>query len=47
MFLLRAVINILVGNATPRGPMCFICLIFSLAGPSELLYLLSFIASWT
>ena len=28
MFLLRAVLNILVRNASPRGPMCFRCLIF-------------------
>ena len=46
-FLLRAVLNILVRNASPRGPMCFRCLIFSLSGPCELLYLLSFIAYWT
>ena len=30
MFLLRAVLNILVRNASPRGPMCFRCLIFNL-----------------
>ena len=47
MFLLRAVLNILVRNASPRGPMCFRCLIFSLLGPCELLILLCFIASWT
>ena len=47
MFLLRAVLNILVRNASPRGPMCFRCLIFSLSGHCELLYLLCFIASWT
>ena len=40
MFLLRAVLNILVKNASPRGPMCFRCLIFSLVGPCELLFLL-------
>ena len=28
MFLLRAVLNILVRNASPRGPMYFRCLIF-------------------
>ena len=39
--------NILVRNASPRGPMCFRCLIFSLSGPCELLFLLCFIASWT
>ena len=32
MFLLTAVLNILVRNASPRGPMCFRCLIFSLSG---------------
>ena len=35
MFLLRAVLNILVRNAGPRGPMCFRCLIFNLSGPCE------------
>ena len=45
MFLLRAVLNILVRNASPRGPMCVKCLIFSLSGPCELLVLLCLIAS--
>ena len=30
-----------------RGPMCFMCLMFSLSGPCELLFLLCFIASWS
>ena len=30
-----------------RTPMCFRCLIFSLSGPCELLFLLCFIVSWT
>ena len=47
MFLLRAVLNILVRNASQRGPMCFRCLIFNLSEPCELLFLLCFIASWT
>ena len=47
MFLLRAVLNILVRNASPRGPMCSRCLIFNLSGPYELLFLLSFISFWT
>ena len=47
VFLLRAVLNILVRNACPRGPMCFMCPIFSLSGPCELLFLLCFMASWT
>ena len=46
-FLLRAVLNILVRNASPRGPMCFRCLIFNLSGPCELLFLLYYISSWT
>ena len=39
MFLLRAVLNILVRNASAREPMCFRCLIFNLSGPCELLFL--------
>ena len=46
MLLLRAVLNMLVRNASPRGLMCFRCLIFSLSGPCELLFF-CFIASWT
>ena len=37
---LRAVFNMLVRNASPRGHMCFRCLMFSLLGPCELLFLL-------
>ena len=40
MLLLRAVINILVRNASPRGYMCFTCQIFSLSGACELLFCL-------
>ena len=29
MLVLRAVFNMLVRNASPRGPMCFRCLIFN------------------
>ena len=47
MLLLTAVLNMLLRNASPRGPMCFRCLMFSLSGPCELLFLLGFIASWT
>ena len=47
MLLFRTVINMLVRNASLRGPMCFRCLIFNLSGPCELLFLLGFIASWT
>ena len=44
---IRAVFNILMRNASPRGPMCFRCLIVNLSGPCELLFLLCCIASWT
>ena len=44
---LREVLNMLVRNASPRGPICFRCLMFSLSGPCELLFLLCSIASWT
>ena len=47
MLLLRAVLNMLVRNAIPGGPMCFRCLMFSLSGSCELLFLLCCIASWT
>ena len=47
MLVLRAVFNMLVRNASPRGPMCFRCLMFSLSRPCELLFLLCFIASGT
>ena len=47
MLVLRAVFNILVRNTSPRGPMCFRCLMFNLSGPCELLFLLCYIASWT
>ena len=47
MLALRAVFNMLVRNVIPRGPMCFRCLIFSLSGPCELLFLLCFIVSRT
>ena len=47
MLLLKAVLNILVRNVSPRRPMCFMCMIFSLSEPCELLFLLCFIVSWT
>ena len=47
MLVLREVFNMLVRNASPRGPMCFRCLMFNLSGPCELLFLLCFIVSWT
>ena len=44
ILVVRAVFNMLVRNASPRGPMWFRCLMFSLPGPRELLFLLCFIA---
>ena len=35
MLVLRAVFNMLVRNASPRGPLCFRCLMFSLSGTCE------------
>ena len=34
-------------HVSPRGPMCFMFLMFSLSEPCELLFLLCFIAFWT
>ena len=47
MLVLRAVFYILVRNVSPRGSMCFSCMIFSLSGPCELLFVHCFNASWT
>ena len=42
MLVLRAVLSMLVINASPRGPMCFRCMMFSFCqGPCELLFLIS------
>ena len=41
------VFNMLVRNASPRGPMCFRYLMFSLSGPCDLLILICLISSWT
>ena len=38
MLVLRAVFNMLVRNASPRGPMCFRFLMFNLSEPYELLF---------
>ena len=47
MLVLRAVFNMIMRNASPRGLMCFRCLMLSLSGPCELSFLHCFIASWT
>ena len=46
MLLLRAVLNMLVRNANPRGPNYFRCLMLSWSGPCELLFLVLFNAFW-
>ena len=47
ILMLRVVFNMLVRNVSPRGLMCFRCLMLSLSGPCKLLFLLCFIAYWT
>ena len=47
MLVLRAVFNMFVKNASPRGPMCFRSMMFNLSGLCELLFLFYVIASWT
>ena len=47
MLILRTFFNMFVRNASPRWPICFRCLMFSLSGPCEVLFLFCFIASWT
>ena len=37
----------LVRYTSPSGPMCLRCLMLTLSGPMELLFLLCFIATWT
>ena len=44
MLVLRAFFHMLVRNASPKRPMYFRCLMFSLSRPCELLVLLCFIA---
>ena len=46
MLVLRAVLDMLVRNASPIGHMCFRSLLFNLSGPCELLFLLCFTVSW-
>ena len=38
MLVLRAVFNMIVRNVSPRGPMCFRCLMFNLSGPGEVFF---------
>ena len=47
MLLFSDVLYMLVRYANPSGPMGLRCLILTLSGPVELLFLLCFIAAWT
>ena len=47
MLLFSDVLYMLVRYASPSGPMCLRCLILTLTGPVELLFLLCFITAWT
>ena len=47
MLLFRDVLYMLVRNASPSGPICLRCLMLTLSGPVEWLFLLCFIAAWT
>ena len=46
ILLFSDVLYLLVRYASPSGPMCLRCLMFTLSGPVELLFLLCFIAAW-
>ena len=43
MLVLIAGFNMLVRNVSPRGPMCFRCLMFSLSRPCELCFYFDFL----
>ena len=47
MLLFSNMLYMLVRYASPSGPMCLGCLMLTLSGPVELLFLLCFIATWT
>ena len=47
MLLFSDMLHILVRHASPSGPMCLRCLMLTLSGPVELLFLLCFMATWT
>ena len=47
MILFSDVLYMLVRYASPSDPMCLRCLMLTLSGPIELLFLLCFIAAWT
>ena len=47
MLLFSDVLYMLVRYVSPRGPMCLKCLMLTLSGLVELLFLLRLIAAWT
>ena len=47
MLLFSDMLYMLVRYASLSGPMCLRCLMLTLSGPVELLFLLCFIATWT
>ena len=47
MLLFSDMLYMLVRYASPSGPMSLRCLMLTLSGPVELLFLLCFIAIWT
>ena len=47
MLLFSDMLYMLVRYASPSGHMCLSCLMFTLSGPVEFLFLLCFIATWT
>ena len=46
MLLFNDVLYMLVKYASPSGPMCLMCLMLTLSGHVELLFLLCFITAW-
>ena len=46
MLLFSDMLYMLVMYASPSGPICLRCLMLTLSGPVELLFLLCFIATW-
>ena len=47
MLLFSDMLYLLMRYASPSGPMCLRCLMLTLSGPVELLFLFCFIATWT
>ena len=47
MLLFNGMLYMLLRYVSPSGPMCLRCLMLTLSGSVELLFLLCFIAAWT